>query len=129
MRYSGTAIVRGENGETDWWTFAGVGGNATLAYELSQMLKSRVTYNSFTMTFAPYTSVHHIEHALHEIQTREVKEMHPAIEERAILSLKFSECLPDELAIQVLQSRLHDPDAVTRILFRPTHFMIDHEVY
>jgi len=52
--------------------------------------------------------------------------MHPAIEPQAILGLKFSRCLPDEVGMQVLQSRLSDPDAVSQILLGSKHFVIDH---
>lgn len=50
----GTAIVRGENDEAKWWTFAGVKANATLGYELSQAMKNLITYDSFALTFESY---------------------------------------------------------------------------
>lgn len=33
-----TVVVREKNGEVEWWAFAGTGANATLAYELSQVM-------------------------------------------------------------------------------------------
>lgn len=39
-----------------------------------------------------------------------------AVDESAIEGLKFSECLPRDLALQMLEQRLSDPDAVRSVL-------------
>jgi ATP-dependent Lhr-like helicase len=109
-----------------WWTFAGVKANATLAYELSHTVKSRVTYDSFTVTFAPYLSFNVIGQALDELRTRDVNKMRLAVEEQAIDGLKFSECLPHDLAVHVLESRLRDPSAVEYTIHKQKRFVIDH---
>lgn len=122
----GTAIVLSENGQAEWWTFAGAGANATLAYELSQLMKSRVTYDSFTVTFAPHVSVDALRQALHELRVRDVNEMRPAVDEQAIDGLKFSVCLPHDLAVHVLESRLRSPSAVEYALHQPRRFVVDY---
>lgn len=38
------------------------------------------------------------------------------MDESAIDGLKFSECLPRDLALQMLEQRLSDPDAVRSVL-------------
>ena len=40
-------------------------------------------------------------------------DMRPTVDERAIEGLKFSECLPQQLALQMLQIRLRDIAAIT----------------
>ena len=42
--------------------------------------------------------------------------MHPAVDEESIDGLKFSECVPKKLAIELLQERLKDPKATTSVL-------------
>lgn len=121
-----TAFVFDESGEIEWWTFSGVGANATLAHELSQAIKSRITYNSFTVTFESHLSVETIEQAVHELRARNISEMRPAVDEQAIDGLKFSQCLPYDLALQVLESRLCDPSAVECTLHKPRRFVVVH---
>jgi ATP-dependent Lhr-like helicase len=45
--------------------------------------------------------------------------MTPAIEEAAREGLKFSQCLPEELALTTLASRLRDTAAVGAVLAQP----------
>src|SRR6185369_17771064 len=56
LERDGTALVRDDNGTTEWWTFAGLAANATLGSELAQVTKSRVTYDSFSIIFEPQVS-------------------------------------------------------------------------
>lgn len=116
-------MLHSANSETEWWTFAGVGANATLAHELAQILKSWLAYDSLTVTFAPHLSLDAVEQALHELQERDVKQMRPAIEPRAMFGLKFSECLPDDLAVHVLEARLRDPAVVEQTLHQGRRFV------
>jgi ATP-dependent helicase Lhr and Lhr-like helicase len=50
--------------------------------------------------------------------------MRPAIDEAAIDGLKFSECLPVELAIEMLERRLQAPDATRGILKDYVRFLV-----
>ena len=73
LEADGTALVRDDNGTTEWWTFAGLAANATLGNELAQVTKSRVTYDSFSIIFEPQVSANAIEEALHVLETRNVR--------------------------------------------------------
>lgn len=121
----GTVLVRGDQGPMEWWTFAGFAANATLANELAQATKSRVTYDSFHLAFEPQVSASTMAHALHMLGTRDVRTMRPAIDEKAIAGLKFSQCLPHELAVRALEARLRDPSAVEQILQQSKRVVID----
>ena len=112
----GTVVRLEKNGTAEWWTFAGTRVNATLAYEISQATKCRATYDSFTVTFEPHVSLNTIELALDKLQTLKVSEMSAKVEEHAIAGLKFSECLPYELALDMLKTRLCDHSAVRHTL-------------
>lgn len=122
----GTVVVLEKNREAQWWTFAGTRANATLAYELSQATKSRVTHDSFTVTFESHLSSNTIEQVLGELRARDVGEMGLSVDEEAIEGLKFSVCLPHDLALDMLRIRLGDPPATQWVLGRPVRFVSDH---
>jgi ATP-dependent Lhr-like helicase len=119
----GTVVLLEKNGKAEWWTFAGTGANATLAYALSQAMEHRTTYDSFTVTFEAYVSLHTLELALGELRAHDVNEMSVAVEEHAIEGLKFSECLPRDLALDMLRTRLCDSPAVQYILAQPVRYV------
>jgi ATP-dependent Lhr-like helicase len=119
----GTVVVRDTNGTAEWWTFAGTGANATLAYALSQETQSLVQHDSFTVTFEPHVSVKTIAQVLNALRVRDVHEMRPAVDEEAIAGLKFAECLPHDLALDILQRRLCDPLATQRAIGQPVQFV------
>ena len=122
----GTPVVQSDDGVIEWWTFAGTAANATLAYELSQATRSRVTYDNLSVTFESHVSADAIEQALRMLRTRDVKTMRPAVEEKAIDGLKFSECLPQDLAVRVVESRLRDPSAVEYTIHELPRFVVNH---
>jgi len=60
---------------------------------------------------------------LAELRTRNVNLLRPVVDERAIEGLKFSECLPHDLALDMLRARLCDPAATSSALHRPLRFV------
>lgn len=126
LDHDGTPIVQSHDGATEWWTFAGIAANATLAYELSQATKSQVTYDNLSVTFRSQVSTEAIEQALRTLETLDVRTMLPAVEEKAIDGLKFSECLPHDLAVRVVESRLRDPAAVEYTIHERPRFIVNH---
>ncbi|MFN9769499.1 MAG: DEAD/DEAH box helicase, partial [Planctomycetota bacterium] len=117
-----TTVVK-TDGELTWWTFAGFCANASLAFALSELTESRVTPESFGLTFEPRISVNEVEQAIEALMRRDASILLPAIDEIALESLKFSECLPRELAIQILQRRLHDAKGISYALSSPPCFV------
>ena len=112
---STTALVD-TDGRLAWWTFAGNRGNATLANEIAQVTASRVEHDSFSLTFESTTQFAELQKALDELRTKAVEEMRPAVDDRAIEGLKFSECLPITLAHEMLEARLRDSIAIKETL-------------
>ena len=53
-----------------------------------------------------------IEGAVRELASRDHSTLAPAVEEAALEGLKFSQCLPKELALATLVSRLRDVAAI-----------------
>jgi ATP-dependent Lhr-like helicase len=108
-----------------WWTFGGIGANASLAFALSQATQSQVAHESFSLTFEKHVDVDSIEQAIEDLRRREASALLPAIDERALLSLKFSDCLPRELAIQMLRHRLQDEAGLRQVLGQDCRVVID----
>jgi len=100
-----------------------VGANATLAHELSQATGSQATYDSFTVSFESQVAGDAIEHALQDLRDGDFEEMRPAVEEQAIEGLKFSACLPMEMAIHTLRARLRDGHALRAVLEQRVRFV------
>lgn len=119
----GTVVVADRQGGAAWWTFAGMGANATLAHELAPAIHNHICHDSFSVTFEPPISFNTLEQALAELRTRNVNLLRPVVDERAIEGLKFSECLPHDLALDMLRARLCDPAATSSALHRPLRFV------
>ena len=111
-----TTALNDTNGRLCWWTFAGDRGNATLANEIAQMTGSQVEHGSFSLTFESSTRFDELQNAVGNLRNKNVEEMRPSIDERAIEGLKFSECLPIALAHEMLEARLRDCQAVRETL-------------
>jgi ATP-dependent Lhr-like helicase len=104
----------------EWWTFAGTRANATLAGELFRRCGGRVDHDAVTITVEGAESVSAVEQAVRHLADADASGMVPQVEEAALDSLKFSECLPKELAWAALASRLRDEPAVRAVLSQPT---------
>jgi ATP-dependent Lhr-like helicase len=113
------------DGECTWWTYAGIGANACLALALSEATRSKVSHESFSLTFEPHLNANEIEQAIRSLQQRNADELLPSVDDRALQSLKFSECLPQALAIKILRRRLHDPIGIRHALAAMPRFVSD----
>lgn len=111
-----TVAILGGSGEVEWWTFGGNRANATLARELAEETRSQVSHDSFTLTFESAIKLQDVEQAIGAIRQHDVAEMQPVVDEAAIDGLKFSECLPIDLATEMLGRRLQEPDSTRRVL-------------
>jgi ATP-dependent Lhr-like helicase len=116
LEIDSSTVVTDSYGKVKWWTFAGGHANATLAHELATATRSRVQHDNFTVSFASDIQSKKIESGIAELCSRDETGMCPAVDEESIDGLKFSECVPKELAIELLQERLKDPQATASIL-------------
>ena len=125
LDFESSVIVSDSDGEVTWWTFAGRGANATLANELAKITKHSVEHDSFTLTMEADAPIADIERAIGALRQMDVTKMAPAIEERAIDGLKFSECLPRDIAVHLWKTRIKDPDGIRNLFAAPTRFVTD----
>jgi ATP-dependent Lhr-like helicase len=117
------AILAG-SGEPQWWTFGGNRANATLAHALAQVTRTKVSHDSFTLTFESAIKLQDVEQAIGAICQHDVAEMRPVVDEAAIEGLKFSACLPIDLASEMLECRLQDRDSTRRVLDEKVRFVV-----
>lgn len=124
LQADSTVAVQDGSGEAEWWTFGGNRANATLARALAQETRSKVSHDSFTLTFESAAKLQDVEQAIGAIRQCDVAEMRPAVDEAAVDGLKFSECLPIDLATAMLERRLQEPEATRRILEDHVRFVV-----
>jgi len=117
-----SVIVADSNGTAKWWTFAGGRANATLANEVGTKKRFRVQHDNFTVSFVSNVQSEEIESTIAEIRSRARTGMCAGVDEQALGGLKFSECLPQQLAFEMLQKRMTDNQALGRLLQQAIRF-------
>jgi ATP-dependent Lhr-like helicase len=115
-------VVIPEGGKLEWWTFAGERGNSTLAYALSQLTRSHVVHDSFSLTFENAVHFTELTEAMENLHRYDIGTLKTPVDDKAIDGLKFSECLPTEYALKMLESRLCDTLAVSETLQRKIRY-------
>lgn len=121
------SVVVHNGANISWWTFAGEGTNASLASGLSDLIETAVTYDGFALRFGHGVSLPAVQQGLNDLRTRTPESLLPRIDEAAIYGLKFSECLPTEIARRMLQRRLQDVDGVKCILQQDVSVVESHD--
>src|SRR5690606_22091059 len=97
----------------------------TLASELSNRLQLRPKSDSLKIDLDSPVGIPAIQEALASIRQSEEGDAKARIDESALEGVKFSECLPPEIALGMLARRLADPDGVAAILRRSRRFVSD----
>ena len=111
-----TSLIVGEDGRPEWWTFAGKKANASLVAGLTEILNYPITHDSLTIRFDLDIPTPSINAAIDNLRSTAIHSMMPNVDEEALSGLKFSDCLPKDLALHVLQSRTFDEFAVKSTL-------------
>lgn len=117
----GSVIVR-DRDSTDvrWWTWAGLRANATLAATFADVVDPVQRFDDYQIR-------------LREDLTPEVWRRHtvdaqqrlclPEPSEKALKGLKFSDALPNLLAMRTLAARVADLDGAAAVMRQPTRFV------
>jgi len=116
----GANILLTAGEEAAWWTFAGGRANAALAHELTKRLDAKVTSDNFTVRFPRGLAVNLVEPGLCGLRELEPTRLVAPVDEQAVDGLKFSECLPTDLAARVVRARLADAPGVAVAIRRTT---------
>lgn len=114
----GTAVVA-ENGSVTWWTFAGQKANAALAPALASLTHVSATSDNLAIEFERALPLETVQQAIEELRSRDSGTLLPTVSPEALEGMKFSDCLPRELATHVLGIRNQDPAGVQHVLQEP----------
>lgn len=106
-----TSLVRHANGGIRWWTFAGGIANRLLAEALKAYCD--VKSDSLSLGFPGTLSVEAAAEWLEGLQPQEVR---PTPDPEAMRNLKFSQCLPPDIAAEVFRARFDSPGAVRQAI-------------
>ena len=117
---SNTAAITSSSAQrTTWWTFGGMRANSELAERLRVVTDLQVTCDNLSIRLEPLASYDIFRSAREEITKVQLSNGSNPQLEAAIDGLKFSDCLPSNLATAILRSRLEDSAAVNSLLSEP----------
>lgn len=106
-----TSLVQSPNGQIRWWTFAGGIANNLLAGAIKAV--GNVKADNLSLSFTATPSVDVVSGWISGIRPETAK---PVPDLDAMDQLKFSACLPAELATEVFMSRFNDPVGVNQAI-------------
>src|SRR5262249_42344449 len=115
----GPTLLSRSGGDLEWWTFAGTRANATLAGELSRLGVGRVDHDALAVPVRGAGGRCEVAAAVGELASRDPSTLTPRVAEEALEGLKFSGCLPRDVALATLESRLRDEPAARAVLGQP----------
>ena len=113
-----TAVVRDATGTSRWWTFAGLRANTTLGELIGGLRRQTSREENLSIRLADGTGAEELRKELGRASAAARRGIFPVTDE-ALEALKFSACLPPELAHRTLRERGSDPQAVAVCLREP----------
>jgi len=115
---SGTAIVRDAAGAGRWWTFAGLRANMMLGELLGELRLPTSREDNLSIRLRDGVGVEELKQRLDEVAA-DLKEGVFPVTDDVVDSLKFSACLPRELAVRTLRERGSDREPARACLQEP----------
>jgi ATP-dependent Lhr-like helicase len=112
----GGTVLALAGGKVSWWTFAGGRANAALAAELGGRLGARVAADNFAVRFEAGAGLAEVSGLIDGLRELDPSQIVPAVSEDAVEGLKFSECLPGDLAVETVRGRLLDAEGVAEVI-------------
>lgn len=122
LEHRRTAVVRGPTG-TAWWTFGGLCANAAIGAALQQQGIPVGRVDNFEIPVDAECKPSDLEAAVEAVRKADPSRMMSPVDDRAIDDLKFSVCLPRDLAVRELEVRLTDAPAIRAVLAEPVTFV------
>ncbi len=113
----GTAIVKGEQ-DWEWWTFAGLAANQTVANMLSGSLGESIRASNLSIRLPSDRTLLELEQAIADAARLEEPDT-SAWAEKGEELLKFSELLPTDLLTKTIIARLTDFQGAQAIFDSP----------
>jgi len=113
---STTALVRDQDGECRWWTFAGLRTNAKLAAALGDLVAVPQVQDNLAL---PMRSGVHAEDLRRRLDEVDVEKVLPPVTPQALNDLKFGSCVPQDLAVAMLGRRAAEARALQTVVAEP----------
>jgi ATP-dependent helicase Lhr and Lhr-like helicase len=117
----GAVILRADNHDLRWWTWAGFRANATLAATLSEVVDPTQRYDDRYIRLREDLTPAAWRELTADASTRLCL---PEVSRKALDGLKFSAALPERLAMATLAARLADLTGAEQILAEPSRFVV-----
>jgi ATP-dependent Lhr-like helicase len=115
-----TSLVQHPSGEVHWWTYGGGVANTLLSHHLVPGENAKV--DNLCIRFPASLKLADAESL---VGSHLGEEMRPSPDETAVENLKFSECLPRQVAREVFVARFNDPEALATICKEPRRVFIE----
>jgi ATP-dependent Lhr-like helicase len=112
-----------ENSKTRWWTFGGLLANSCLAAMLREAGVRVGRADNFAIRIEDSAAVAKWDSITDNLRSIKPEHLVTPVDPKALSQLKFSECLPRELASKELEARLTDRSAVLEILRERVGFL------
>ena len=113
-----TAIVRDTAGASRWWTFAGLRANTMLGELIGTHRLPTAREENLSIRLQDGTGAEDLKSRLDQVDAEAQEAVFPVTDE-AVEALKFSACLPRELAERTLRARNSDGPAASTCLREP----------
>jgi ATP-dependent Lhr-like helicase len=110
-----TTLVVDDRGRARWWTFAGWKANLWIAAAATDLRREVAAVDDLAIAVDPTTSVEDLKQVVAGA-TAHALELAPWILTEAVDGLKFSDCLPKDLAFAVVARRLEDAPSTEQAL-------------
>ena len=114
-----TTMINERKHDLKWWTFAGRAANAGLAAAIGRRIPGAATFDNLSVTIENGMEIEEFDDALASLSRLADDEFLSDIDAEAVNALKFSDCLPREMATRMLQRRLSDLPAIRAVLAEP----------
>jgi ATP-dependent Lhr-like helicase len=119
----GTTVSAEPNGDLCWWTFAGRAVNASLSTALQNQIEGKISHDNYAVKIETGATMAEVEVLVAELRRVAPETLLPTIDADAITALKFSDCLPRDLAHRMLQVRAMDVVGLHSVLTQPVRFL------
>ena len=121
--HNGCTTVHSNGDHSTWWTFAGSRANAAIAAALRSTGLVVTDYDNLSITFEAAIPLPDLDARLQMVRRQEREEFRLPISAEAIEQLKFSSCLPHQMAVAMLESRLMDRRGLETCLRQPAKYV------
>ena len=102
---------------------AGRSVNATFTAAVRSRIQGKVVHDNFTVKIETGSSIADLEACIADVRRQPIEDLLPEIDADAVTALKFSDCIPREMAERMLQRRATDQTAIATVPAEPARFI------